>query len=162
MSEGYKKTVRGFTVFSHLATLKFAVCLLQEVHLRNENDVSKFSKVWVMGDSRWSVAGVHSTGVGLLCGNNGDMTIQGSFSPVQGRVLVDLIWKGKQIRIINIYAHTEPAARRELLNSLDSCFTTNIIVYVAGDLNTSLGRGSYKLPLKSLLVKCSLIDAYRA
>lgn len=160
---GLQNKKKRRSVFSHLATLDFTVCLLQEVHLKSEKDKVNFSREWVKGESRWSIGGVHSSGVGLLCGNNREIEILNSFSFVHGRALVvDINWRNNQLRIINIYAHTDPAARKELLKSLDTCFMTNRLVCIAGDFNISLDKGGNISLLQALIQKFNLMDTYRS
>ena len=43
--------------FAFLRGLDFDVCLLQEVHLRDGEDVKGFVKGWGWGESRWGVGG---------------------------------------------------------------------------------------------------------
>lgn len=105
---GLRNASKRAVVFSHLSSVDFSLCLLQEVHLKTVEDVKGFTKEWVKGDSRWSIGGVHSSGVGTLSGNV-EVKIVGSFSVIQGRVLVtDVDWKGKSLRVVNIYAHAAP------------------------------------------------------
>lgn len=90
---GVRNKVKRGGVFSFLSCLNFDVCLLQEVHLRDGDDVRRFSKEWVRGESRWGIGGVHSTGVGILFGGR-EFKIVNCFSVVQGRVLlVDFVWR---------------------------------------------------------------------
>lgn len=158
---GLRNPVKRATVFSHLSSICFSVCFLQ-VHLKDQNYVERFTREWVQGESRWSVGGVHSTGVGVLCGNR-ELKIVGRFSAVHGRVLVvDIDWRGKCFRFINVYAPPTPKERREMLNDLDAIFMTNRQVFMGGDFNVSYDRGNLGGHLvKSLIEKYNLVDSYR-
>ena len=59
---GMRNFVKRGAVFDYLSTLSFHVCLLQEVHLKDREDVKLFSEEWKGGQSRWGVGGVHSSG----------------------------------------------------------------------------------------------------
>ena len=80
MLEGLGTQLKG-RLFSHLSSIRFSVCFLQEVHLKDQNDMERRARAWVPGEARWSGGGVQSTGVGVLCGNR-DLKIVGSFSAV--------------------------------------------------------------------------------
>lgn len=158
---GLRDRTKRATVFAHLASIKFSLCLLQEVHLKDDNDVSLFSREWVKGDSRWSIGGVHSTGVGVLCGD-GETRIVGSFSVVQGRVLVlDIEWRGRSLRVVNVYANVESKRRNELFENLDTVFMTNSQVILGGDFNTSREGNAASTALATLITRYQLVDAYR-
>ena len=88
--------------------------------------------------------GFQRWGVGILFGDR-DFRVSGSFSVVQGRVLVvDAAWRGVSFRFINVYA---PAHRRErkgvFLALADVCVTDRVLV-LGGDFNVSLdGEGDF-------------------
>lgn len=66
-------------IFQYLTQVSLQVCFLQEVHLRDGEDVRVFSDGWKKGESIWGVGGVHSSGVGILFGDK-DFHVSGSFS----------------------------------------------------------------------------------
>lgn len=67
---------------------------------------------------------VHSSEVGILFGDR-DFCVVGSFSVIQGRVLVvDADWRGAKFRFVNIYAPAEPRGRKYIFLALpDVCVT---------------------------------------
>ena len=69
MLEGVGTQLKGRLFFPICPPFASLCVFLQEVHLKDQNDVERFSREWVQGESRWSVGGVHSTGVGVQCGN---------------------------------------------------------------------------------------------
>lgn len=159
---GLRNASKRAVVFSHLSSVDFSLCLLQEVHLKTVEDVKGFTKEWVKGDSRWSIGGVHSSGVGTLSGNV-EVKIVGSFSVIQGRVLVtDVDWKGKSLRVVNIYAHAAPKERNELFLKLDTVFMTNRHVIVGGDFNSPSEGKNMGVNFHSLVKKYSLVDSFRS
>lgn len=143
-------------LYEFLTTCDFDICLIQEAHLSDEDDALLFTKEWKGGEAAWSVYG---SGVGVLCGKK-SIQITDTFSVIQGRVLVvDFKKAGIHRRVVNIYAHAEPRARRELFSGLDICFMTSNVIYVGGDLNCSLDKNDGSLPLRNLMAKYSLVDA---
>lgn len=57
------------------------------------------------------------------------------FSVIQGRVMVvDIKKAGFQCCVVNIYAHAESRARRELFAGLDICLMTSNVIIAGGDL----------------------------
>lgn len=111
---GLKNAQKRQMVYEFLLFYNFDVCLLQEVHLKDEGDVAVFTEEWRGGESAWSIGGVHGTGVGVLCGNK-SIQIKESYTIIQGRVMVvDVEKSGMQSRIINVYAQVDPKLRREL------------------------------------------------
>lgn len=44
-------------VYEFLLFYNFDVCLLQEVHLKDEGDVAVFTEEWRGGESAWSIGG---------------------------------------------------------------------------------------------------------
>ena len=158
---GLRNKAKREVVFSHLCSISFSLCLLQEVHLKDEEDVKLFSKEWTKGDSRWSIGGVHSSGVGTLSGNQ-EVHFVGSFSVVQGRVLVtDIDWKGMGLRVLNIYAHASPKERRELFLSLDTVFMTNRHVVIGGDFNSQSEGSKAEAGFINIVTKYNLVDSYK-
>lgn len=150
-------------VFQYLSCVSFQVCFLQEVHLRDMGDVPVFSKEWAKGESRWGIGGVHSSGVGILFGDR-DFCVVGSFSVIQGRVLVvDADWRGAKFRFINIYAPAEPRGRKDLFLALPDICVTNRTVVLGGDFNVSFeGTGDFSLPyLVSVVKDFSFRDSFR-
>lgn len=145
-------------VYEFLLFYNFDVCLLQEVHLKDEGDVAVFTEEWRGGESAWSIGGVHGTGVGVLCGNQ-SVQIKESYTIIQGRVMVvDVEKNGMQSRIINVYAQVDPKLRRELFLKMDTCFMTRKNIIVGGDFNCSLEREKFSLPFKTFIKKYGLID----
>ncbi|KAJ8414263.1 hypothetical protein AAFF_G00051330 [Aldrovandia affinis] len=53
-------------VFSSLIAMRGDIFPLQDVHLRDKEDVAAFTHEWVWGPSGWSVGGVHSDRGGNL------------------------------------------------------------------------------------------------
>lgn len=155
---GLKNARKRQMVYEFLLFYNFDVCLLQEVHLKDEKDVVIFSEQWRGGESAWSIGGVYGTGVGVLCGNK-SIKIKESYTVIQGRVMVvDVEKNGVQSRIINVYAHVDPKQRRELLLSMDTCFITRKNIIVGGDFNVSLEKEKFSLPLKTFIRQYGLTD----
>ena len=151
------------SVFQYLSQVSFQVCFIQEVHLRDGGDVGVFSGGWLKGESRWGVGGVHSSGVGVLFGDQ-DFHVSGSFSVVQGRVLVvDAEWRGVYFRFINVYAPAEPRGRKDLFLALPEVCVTNRVVVLGGDFNVSFeGTGDFSLPyLRDVVQGFMFRDGFR-
>ena len=160
---GMRNFVKRGAVFDYLSTLSFHVCLLQEVHLKDREDVKLFSEEWKGGQSRWGVGGVHSSGVGILF-KGWDFDVEQVFSFVQGRVLgVDFKWRGLSGRVVNVYAPTDSAGRRDLFGEIGNCLITNRVLILGGDFNVSLeGRGDFSLGhLEKVIRQFNLIDSFR-
>lgn len=156
---GLKNARKRKMVYEFLLHYNFDVCLLQEVHLKDEGDIDLFTEEWRGGESAWSIGGVHGTGVGVLCGNK-SIRIKESYTLIQGRVMVvDVEKSGMQNRIINVYAHVDPKLRRELLLKMDTCFMTKKNILVGGDFNCTLEKEKSSLPFKTFIKKYGLIDA---
>lgn len=101
---------------------------------------------------------VHGSGIGVLCGDK-EIRIVDSFTVVQGRVMcVDIKKRGFHCRVINIYGHTEPGPRRELLTNLDTCFMTSKKIIVGGDFNCSLEKDERSYILRIFISKYDLVD----
>lgn len=150
---GLKNARKRQMVYEFLLFYNFDVCLLQEVHLKDEGDVAVFTEEWRGGESAWSIGGVHGTGVGVLCGNQ-SVQIKESYTIIQGRVMVvDVEKNGTQSRIINVYAQVDPKLRRELFLKMDTCFMTRKNIIVGGDFNCSLEREKFSLPFKTFIKK---------
>lgn len=160
---GLRDTVKRGGVFAYLSTLRFDLCLMQEVHLRDAQDIKKFTKEWGKGESRWGVGGVHSTGVGILFGRR-EFKIEQCFSVVQGRVLlVDFVWKGVKFRVTNVYAPSDPVGRKDLFLGLDTILCTNRTLILGGDFNISFdkGRDISLRALSSAIDGFGLCDSFR-
>lgn len=156
---GLKNARKRKMVYEFLLHYNFDVCLLKEVHLKDEGDIDLFTEEWRGGESAWSIGGVHGTGVGVLCGNK-SIRIKESYTLIQGRVMVvDVEKSGMQNRIINVYAHVDPKLRRELLLKMDTCFMTRKNILVGGDFNCTLEKEKSSLPFKTFIKKYGLIDA---
>ena len=150
-------------VFNFLSLQNCSVVFLQEVHLRTEEDCTRFASEWGGGASFWSVGGVHSSGVGILLGSR-DFVVVGKVSFVQGRVLVvDADWGGVKWRFVNVYAPTLPSGRRELFGGLDAILSTNRRLVFGGDFNVSVEGGDFSArALRELIKRFGLVDAFRA
>ncbi|KAJ8358363.1 hypothetical protein AAFF_G00013200 [Aldrovandia affinis] len=119
------------------------VFLLQEVHLRDEEDVSAFTREWVWGPSGWSVGGVHSDGVGILF-RGFSFVIEEVVGFIAGRVIfVDCTFMSVKYRIINVYAPAQGGRRLEVIRELPGCLSTSRSLILGGDFNICLdvGRG---------------------
>ena len=66
---GLRDNAKRRAVFDFLESERLLICFLQEVHLKDRGDITRFSREWVRGGSVWSVGGVHSSGVGILFGS---------------------------------------------------------------------------------------------
>lgn len=145
---GLKNARKRKMVFEFLLHYNFDVCLLQEVHLKDEGDIDLFTEEWRGGESAWSIGGVHGTGVGVLCGNK-SIRIKESYTLIQGRVMVvDVEKSGMQNRIINVYAHVDPMLRRELLLKMDTCFMTKKKYSGGRGFQLHFGEGKILPPLQ--------------
>lgn len=163
---GLRDLVKRTAVFSFLASSRYNVYFMQEVHLKDDRDVVLFKREWGLGESFWSVGGVHSSGVGILFADRA-FVIEECFTVSQGRVLgVDATWHEIELRFICVYAQTTPALRALLFEDLAFFLTTNRYVVVGGDFNLDLGRvleGRYDLSrrgLQGLLGKFALVDVF--
>ncbi|KAJ8355136.1 hypothetical protein AAFF_G00091360 [Aldrovandia affinis] len=149
------------------------VFLLQEVHLRDEEDVSAFTREWVWGPSEWSVGGVHSDGVGILF-RGFSFVIDEVVGFITGRVIfVDFTFMSVKYRIVNVYAPAQGGRRLEVFRELPGCLSTSRSLILGGDFNVSLdgGRGGawageggmdYSvMALEGVVGDFSLADAFR-
>lgn len=55
---GLRNARKRKIVFEFLLSCYFDICLVQEVHLRDERDAALFSEEWRGGEARWS-GGTH-------------------------------------------------------------------------------------------------------
>ena len=127
----------------------FMCVYYKEVHLKDRDDVNLFSEEWKGGQSRWGVGGVHSSGVGILF-KGWDFDVEHVFSVVLG---VDFKWRGLSGRVVNVYAPTDSAGRRDLFGEIGNCLITNRVLILGGDF--SLGH------LKKVISQFNLIDTFR-
>lgn len=96
--------------------------------------------------------------MGVLCGRK-NIQIIDMFSVIQGRVMVvDIKKAGFQCHVVNIYAHAEPRARRELIAGLDICFYNEYGDHSEGDLNCSLDKDGGSSLLRDFMEKYRLAD----
>lgn len=164
-TRGLRDNIKRASVFNYLSSLHFSICFLQEVHLKDASDIDLYTKEWGMGESRWSVGGVHSSGVGVLLKDK-EMEVVQSFSVVPGRILsMDVNWRGQKLRMINVYAPTDMASRKECFLVLQDLFVTNRHIIMGGDFNVSLDKGGGHDytggMLKGILLQFSLVDGFR-
>lgn len=168
-TRGLRDSVKRNSFFLSLKSLHFHVGFLQECHLKNDDDVGKYTADWSLGPSRWSIGSVFSNGVGIIF--KGDMfKIESSMVIEPGRIFyVDGNVDGVRYRLINVYAPTNRSSRLEMFKNLPDILSTNRIVVMGGDFNISLdGRGgsggdddfSAKY-ISSLLADFFLTDMYR-
>ena len=142
---GMQNPVKRAGVFLYLGDVSFHVCFVQEAHLRDGRDVGVFARGWGRGESCWGVGGVHSSGVGILFGDRG-FRVSGSFSVVQGRVLVvDATWRGVSFRFVNVYAPAQRRERKGFFVALADVCVTNRVLILGGDFNVSLDGGGLHL-----------------
>ena len=74
---------------------------------------------------------------------------------------MDLDWQTAKLRIINVYADVDRAARKDLLSNLGFLFLTNRSVRTAGDFNIFLDKDQNVLALKNFISDYHLKDGYR-
>ncbi|KAJ8358254.1 hypothetical protein AAFF_G00020090 [Aldrovandia affinis] len=145
------------------------VYLLQEVHLRDEEDVAVFTREWGWGPSGWSVGGVHADGVGILF-RGSSFVVEEVVSTVAGRVLyVDFLFQKSQFRVVNVYAPAQRGRRLEVFRDLPGCLSTTRSLILGGDFNVTLDTGGGEggidhsaRALVDLVRDFSLVDAFRA
>ena len=143
---GLRDFVKRRAVFSYLEGVGFDFCFLQEVHLRDGGDVSRFKREWDKGESVWGIGGVHSSGVGILCGHR-EVKEEDSFVVMQGRVIgVDVTIRDCKFRLVVVYGPQVVADRREMVDCLTPLCVTNRKLVIGGDFNTDLGRGGIAVP----------------
>lgn len=135
---GLRDRVKRTAVFLSLKSLSFDVCFLQEVHLKNGEDVVAFTRDWDKGGSRWSVGGVHSSGVGILFGNR-EMSVEECNVIVPGRALcVDVCFGNDNFRFISVYAPAVGSLRADFFKELYPLCATNKTLVIGGDFNVDL------------------------
>ncbi len=160
---GMRDPVKRRVVYDFVASLHVEICCLQEVHLRDEGDVGKFSGEWTKGDSVWSVGGVHSTGVGIVFGVK-EIRVEEVFVIVQGRVLgTDITWGTVKLRVIVVYGPQTPTERQEVFGLVEPHFATDRQVIVGGDFNVELGKGgdTSDAVISHLMARHGLVDGGR-
>uniref|UniRef100_A0A8K9V1F6 Reverse transcriptase domain-containing protein n=1 Tax=Oncorhynchus mykiss TaxID=8022 RepID=A0A8K9V1F6_ONCMY len=138
---GLRDNVKRRAVFCYLEGVGFDFCFLQEAHLRDGGDVCRFKREWDKGESFWGIGGVHSTGVGILCGHR-EVKIENTFVIMQGRVLgIDVKFREARYRLIGVYGPQVAAYRREMVDCLAPLCVTNRHLVIGGDFNIDLGVG---------------------
>ena len=101
----------------------------------------RFKREWDKGESFWGIRGVHSTGVGILCGHR-EVKIENTFVIMQGRVLgIDVKFREARYRLIGVYGPQVAADRREMVDCLAPLCVTNRHLVIGGDFNIDLGVG---------------------
>lgn len=135
---GLRDRAKRMSVFSFLKSQDFTVCFLQEVHLKDSRDVASFANEWVKGPSRWSVGGVHSSGVGVLFGTH-ELVVEGCEVGVAGRLMsVDVCMGECSFRFLGVYAPAVASQRTTFLANLAPFCLTNRKVIIGGDFNLDL------------------------
>ncbi|KAJ8398700.1 hypothetical protein AAFF_G00418970 [Aldrovandia affinis] len=145
------------------------VYLLQEVHLRDEEDAAAFTREWGWGPSGWSVGGVHADGVGILF-RGASFVVEEVVSTVVGRVLyVDFLFQRSQFRVVNVYSPAQRGRRLKVFQDLPGCLLTTRSLILGGDFNVNLDTGAgedgidhFARALADLVRDFSLVDAFRA
>lgn len=139
------------------------MCFLQECHLKNTEDIKRFSKDWKAGASVWSIGNVHSDGVGIIFKDTG-FVIEEEINIIPGRlVYVDGRLNNNKLRLVNVYAPALKGERLDFFKHLPNVLCTNRIVIMGGDFNTYL-EGEYDFTaqyLKNVLGDYNLADIYR-
>ena len=140
---GLRDPIKRAAVFSSLASMRGDIFILQEVHLRDEDDVRIFSQEWTGGPSGWSVGSVHSNGVGILFKGQA-FSIEEVMTVVAGRIIVvDFSLASVRYRAINVYAPAQDGGRLEMFGEISACLCTTRTVILGGDFNVSLdGSGA--------------------
>lgn len=161
---GLRNLVKRTAFFSYLKTMVFDICLVQEVHLKDERDVIQFTREWDRGDSRWNIGGVHSSGVGVLFGNR-NFIVEKCVNVVPGRALYLDICSGENcFRCVCVYAPAMMALRADFFKELYPVCLTNKWIIMGGDFNVDLQdkRDPGAKQLNLLLAQFGLYDcAYR-
>lgn len=162
-ARGLRDTVKRTSLFFSLKALDFQVCFLQECHLKNTEDIKRFSKDWKAGASVWSIGNVHSDGVGIIFKDTG-FVIEEERIIIPGRlVYVDGRLNNNKLRLVNVYAPALKGERLDFFKHLPNVLCTNRIVIMGGDFNTYL-EGEYDFTaqyLKNVLGDYNLADIYR-
>ena len=166
---GLRDPIKRAAFFSSLASMRGDIFLLQEVHLRDKDDVRIFSQEWTGGPSRWSVGSVHSNGVGILFKGQA-FSIEEVMTVVAGRIIVvDFSLASVRYRAINVYAPAQDEGRLEMFGEIPACLCATRTVILGGDLidRSGAGSGSGKVDysaraLGDIVHNFSLVDVWRA
>lgn len=168
---GLRDPVKRATVFL-LAGMHGDIFLLQEVHLRDEEDAAAFTREWTWGPTVWSVGSVHASGIGILF-KGFAFGVSEVVSIMVGRVVyVDLCYQGLKMRVVNVYGSVLGGQRMECFRLLPGVLLTVRTVIMGGNFNTSLdrnlavgGQGPVDYTsraLKDVVLDFGLVDVWRA
>ncbi|KAJ8402876.1 hypothetical protein AAFF_G00361900 [Aldrovandia affinis] len=168
---GLRDPTKRAAVFAFLGAMRGDIFLLQEAHLRDEEDAAALSREWVWGPSGWSVGSVHSDGVGILF-RGPSFVVEEVVVLVAGRVMyTDFLFSGVKFRVVNVYAPAQRGRRLEVFRDLPGCLSTTRSLILGGDFNVRLdgrdgaGEGGTDYSARALaevVRDFSLVDAYRA
>lgn len=112
------------------------MCFLQECSIPYLTSYLRYSKWWTQGPSVWSGGNDNkSSGVAILFKSN-DFNISEVIEVVPGRVLcVDSLFKGNNIRFINVYASPLKNERMENLSAIPFYLAISKPIVLEGDFN---------------------------
>ena len=142
---GIRDPVKRQTIFLWLKEQNVHICLLQETHCEDLNDIREWSKEW-KGVSYWAVGSKMSKGVAILIREKLDIKISNVIKDTQGRyITLNVSVDELNITIINIYA-PNIAKERECffvnLNKMIRNLKTNSDreVIIGGDFNCTMNN----------------------
>ena len=121
---------------NYLLGTNFDVLCIQELRLKNANDVDDVINLWSKGSAVISIGQDLADGVGILFKNK-DVCIIKRRDIIPGRLLlVDCVINSVMFRIINVYTSQRTADKTKLFRKLQElCFTEHNVV-LCGDFNT--------------------------
>uniref|UniRef100_A0A803JBH2 Reverse transcriptase domain-containing protein n=1 Tax=Xenopus tropicalis TaxID=8364 RepID=A0A803JBH2_XENTR len=132
-----KKT--RFLAFDFFRKVEAEILFLQETRLTTRSEIFEAKRDWWHGPSFWSIAEEPAGGVGILFKNVQGLEIKKIIEIQVGRCLMlDIVFQGNLIRLINVYGPQGPSERRELLLEIKPYLYTSSPVILAGDFNQVL------------------------
>lgn len=176
-ANGLRQASKRRAIFKELRAQKADFYLLQETHSTPEDQ-----RVWTSewgGKVFFSHGRSNSRGVAILLDRNSDLTVTGSWSDENGRLLILHISSEKDcLTIVNIYAPTQSEPREQLAFIIKCEETLADLeiqdLFLAGDLNPqfsattssserdSISNGAtYRSHIQALMSDYSLMDVWK-
>ena len=131
-----KSTARCVNALQYLAKVKADVIFLQECGLPHLRCYRWWSRWWPHGLTVWSGGNdCRASGLGILL-RGGNFAITGVREVVGGRLLVvDVMYRGSPLRLINVYASPTQSERLAVLQQLPVLLAMSRQLVLAGDFN---------------------------
>ena len=122
-------------IFEYFKTSKYDIIFMQEVHITNISEAKIWGREWE-GKCFWSFGTANSCGVGIIFRKNLDVQIQKFHLDTSGRyIVVDCSINSCQIKLLNVYAPNNPAARKDFFNQIQYQLYGNQNIILGGDFN---------------------------